>query len=633
MKFSCFTVIQSIFLDNKVLQYAFESEEHNSGGAVAILGQVMSVMIRNSLFHENKAFIGAGLYISLQGSHFETDNNPKVLLVTSSQNETVVAHSMEDFGSGQDSVDESLEAIQESSGEDFNNLEVVENSKYSLRTITAAVENCTFINNTAMRSGGGLMINIDMTSVSSTESIVIAISRSLFRGNRGYLSQSDGGGISIHYYGLMKPHVSITTKIRGTRFYNNGGIYRGGGMFLLYRACEAYTICNVDRRASIAQHASVRLYVQDCHFVSNEATWYAATFAGMHGTALKEGSVLYIEMLNSTISSNRAYTDSGMHLDFYDVNAKEYSSIIVSASNCSFTSNVANTSEAGLSVWLDDCRFQPNSSITLVTAHCYFKANKASTGAGLSVWHKNIVIKANAQWIQQVNNCSFLHNEAQLLGAGFSVVLSQFTLHSGASHETSVTSCTFVGNLAQAQGAGLSINHRRQSSCAFGWIWIVVEDSQFSHNTAFGEGASLYFHLFSWTNVSIISSIFHANRGIYRETIPSCQQFVSEQKTQGGSTTLVTQCQFDENIDTAIMLKSQHIPGILSIRHSTFSNNWCNQSLFAEDIFTDVDLKLHNVTLIDCIFMDQAGSGDEFLELGDKWCMGIVHDVTSPYDI
>ena len=31
--------------------------------------------------------------------------------------------------------------------------------------------------------------------------------------------------------------------------------------------------------------------------------------------------------------------------------------------------------------------------------------------------------------------------------------------------------------------------------------------------------------------------------------------------------------------------------------------------------------------------MDQAGSGDEFLELGHKWCMGIVHDVTSPYDI
>ena len=31
--------------------------------------------------------------------------------------------------------------------------------------------------------------------------------------------------------------------------------------------------------------------------------------------------------------------------------------------------------------------------------------------------------------------------------------------------------------------------------------------------------------------------------------------------------------------------------------------------------------------------MDQAGSGGEFLELGDKWYMGTVHDVTSPYDI
>ncbi len=31
--------------------------------------------------------------------------------------------------------------------------------------------------------------------------------------------------------------------------------------------------------------------------------------------------------------------------------------------------------------------------------------------------------------------------------------------------------------------------------------------------------------------------------------------------------------------------------------------------------------------------MDQAGSGDEFLELGHKWYMGIVYDVTSQYHI
>ncbi len=39
------------------------------------------------------------------------------------------------------------------------------------------------------------------------------------------------------------------------------------------------------------------------------------------------------------------------------------------------------------------------------------------------------------------------------------------------------------------------------------------------------------------------------------------------------------------------------------------------------------------VHLIDCIFMDQVGSGGEFLELEDKWYMGTVHDLTSPYDI
>ncbi len=156
-------IIQSMFLDNKVLQLGdHKSEEHNSGGAVAILGRFMSVRIRDSLFQENKAFIGAGLYISLQGSHFETDNNLKVQKVTTSRNETVVTHSMENFGSGQDPLDESLEAIQDSSGEDYNNLEVFENArdssdeKYSLDTITVTVENCSFRNNIAIRSGWGV---------------------------------------------------------------------------------------------------------------------------------------------------------------------------------------------------------------------------------------------------------------------------------------------------------------------------------------------------------------------------------------------------------------------------------------------------------------------------------------------
>ncbi len=112
------------------------------------------------------------------------------------------------------------------------------------------------------------MIDIDMASFRSFRPvIIIVVNSSLFRGNKGNLSHSDGAGLSIHYYGSMKPQTSLTIKIRGTRFYENGGIYRGGGMFFLYRACKPYTICNVDRRALIAQHASMRLYIQDCHFV------------------------------------------------------------------------------------------------------------------------------------------------------------------------------------------------------------------------------------------------------------------------------------------------------------------------------------------------------------------------------
>ena len=50
-------------------------------------------------------------------------------------------------------------------------------------------------------------------------------------------------------------------------------------------------------------------------------------------------------------------------------------------------------------------------------------------------------------------------------------------------------------------------------------------------------------------------------------------------------------------------------------------------------IVLTLELEAVKYCLIDCIFMDQAGSGGDFLELGDKWYMGTVHDVISPYDI
>ncbi len=610
-------IIQSVFIDNRVsTQKNSHSEDHSSGGAVAILGQVMSVWIKDCVFEGNMAYSGGGLYVSLQGRQYDGGRNL-------STNESIITYSGEDsesslnpldFGSGQDWLDQDYAAIQDSSGEVYLNLESYENNDdllyesnekhfSKLGTVTITIENCTFYNNTAIRSGGGLMIQIEMASVSSSN-ILIIINSSLFSRNKCVLGHSDGGGLSVNYYGLMKPYASVTTTVQHTIFHENEGTYRGGGMFLLYGACEAYTKCSKDKQASIMQYASVKVHVHNCHFISNEATWYGAIFLGMHRTALQPGSFVYVEVFSSIISSNRAnVTGGGVHLDFYDITAKQHSSVTVKVSTSSFMSNVAKNTEAGLSLYIEDCKFQSNSSFILETSHSSFTSNKASSGAALSVWHKNIVIMTSAQWTQQVINCSFLFNEVELLGAGFSLLLSQFSLHSGALHQTSVIGCTFSSNLARAQGAGISINHRRLSSCAFGHVQIVVQDCLFSNNTAFGEGGSLYFHLFSWTDVSVISSVFQANIAlpgacIYRENIPACQQSVNELKTQGGSTTLVTQCLFTENIDTAIMLKSQHIPGTLSIKHSAFSNNWCNQSQFAEDVFTDVDLKLYNITLL-----------------------------------
>ncbi len=68
-------------------------------------------------------------------------------------------------------------------------------------------------------------------------------------------------------------------------------------------------------------------------------------------------------------------------------------------------------------------------------------------------------------------------------------------------------------------------------------------------------------------------------------------------KTKGVITTYIAECQFINNIDTAILVGSKQKYGTLAILRCSFMNNRCINSFFAEDVFTDIDLDLRHTKI------------------------------------
>ena len=162
---------------------------------------------------------------------------------------------------------------------------------------------------------------------------------------------------------------------------------------------------------------------------------------------------------------------------------------------------------------------------------------------------------------------------------------------------------TFQSNTAEI-GAGLSLVHSSMVSCIYGQLYAKITNCRFLENSVAREGGALYFEVFPMTHVSVKQSVFQMDQalpgaGFYRQNIdfPTCGTPTFELKVEPSITTHISQCQFIDNINTAVFVKSKQKYGILAITKTSFRNNWCMHSSYASEIFAEIDLKLHNIKI------------------------------------
>ncbi len=646
-------IIKSIFSGNVNGNCSLKDDSWNvGGGATTVLGSHMLIKVKDSTFWKNTACKGAGLYISLSGNRLlgndrktmsDSKVSSKIVIESCTFNENVV-----DYGGGLmigfteftlDANSSLSTAIYKSS---FHaNLAHYRGSGayISYESMTAIlggsiiinIHDNDFFNNTCKDTddyftfpqGGALNLKFTSFSLRTHSSVRMQISMCSFNSNKADL----GGGLLFwvesctlnvnSFFTLHVTNSNFTSNI--AREYYGGGIYTNAhacsldsnSSFMFHVSYSNFTsnvagdgdgggIHSRVWNSTLQSHSSITLLTSACKFTSNEGYYGAGVSRVLSLCSLNSNSAFTVQESDSTFVANTAGFGAGISTEMWSSSLQSNSSFILHTSGSTFTSNVAAIG-AGIYTHVMNFSLSSNSLFTLLTSNSIFTSNTARrTGSQITVYESNTEIQHNTCWEQDVTNCTFLHNVVGLNGLDLWVI--RFNIHG--LHQTIVNGCTFMNNTAEEQGASLSVKHDSEAGLVSGKIVVTVVDCLFLGNTASMEGGAGYFRVISQTQVSVKFSHFERNRalagsGLYIENVEvtSYNKSQCESNSQVLSTTLVENCSFHDNIDTAIVITSQLREGICKIIKSSFKNNWCIQSLFAEDIFTNMDLVLEDIKI------------------------------------
>ena len=495
---------------------------------------------------------------------------------------------------------------------------------YSNSSLTFQIYHSTFASNIA-EHGAGVYIDMDSCSLYSNSFLTLWTSGSTFTSNTAWY---EGAGIYKKAYSCsLHLHSSLIFQISDSDFTSNSAWLVGSGIFTYMESCSLYSNSFLTLRTSGSTFTSntaersgvgVYTYMDSCSLYSNSSLTLqtcdsifafntAAKGVGIHtkmmSCSLHPYSSLTLKASDCTFTSNTAEYDgdgSGIYTSMKWCSLYSNSSLTLQTSHSTFTSNAAVLG-AGIYTYMFHCRFYTNSSLTWQTSHSIFTSNAAQYGSGILTYMLSCSAYSSAFLTFQTSHSTFTSNTAEEQGAGIFTSMLSWSLDRFSSFTLQVTDSNFSSNTA-GQAAGLGVRHHSGDSrekCVSGQITVGITYCRFLNNSALREGGSLYFKVFPMTQVHIEQSVFEINQalpgsGLYRENIdfPSCNIPTYDLKTQSLITTIVMQCQFFDNIDTAIIVRGKQRFGTLAITKCLFKNNRCIKSLFAEDVFTDINLEL-----------------------------------------
>ncbi len=560
-------------------------------------GSSLSTLIYNSSFYRNNASSGgAGVYLH----YFNVSLNSGVSVMTRFSNTDFKQNINRERGGGTYIY--------------FTSLSLMFHA--SVRTV---VNNCTFTSNRARSSGAGIYIRMLSCSIHSNSSFILEASHSTFTSNSAW----EGAGIYTDLFSCsLHSNSSFIFEASLSTFTSNTAVWDGAGIYTSMRSCSLYSnssltlqifdsiftsnaagIHTAIKSCSLYANSSLTLLTSHSTFTSNTAWYGAGIYIYMSSCSLYPSSSFIFETSHSIFTFNTARRNgAGINTHMQSIFLHPNSSLKFEASHSIFTSNTADWG-AAVSTAMYLCFLYSNSSLTLQISHSTFTSNTGKAGAGIFISCIRCNLYPNSSLTLQTSHSIFTSNTAWR-GSGISTYIKSCSLYSNSSLALQTSHSTFRANTAD-RGAGLSVQHISNDTCISGEIAVLVTECRFLNNSASKEGGSLYLWVFPLTKLYIKQSVFENNRafpgsGLHRENtkmIPTCNNTnVYDIKTQILITTHIIQCLFIENIDTAVLVNNKY--GTLAIKKCLFKNNRCIKSLFAEDIFTDIDLEMTHTKIL-----------------------------------
>ncbi len=607
-------VVKSVFYANTLkncsegLSEGFENG--GSGGAIAVYGLQLEIRIMASTFTRNEACKGAGFYLGMLNKGL-IENPPKrsagqILSARISIETCTFIENVAEYGAGL--MTELTESILDS-GSDISTL----------------IYNSSFLRNNAHCNGAGACLWYLNDSFGSGVAVTIKVSDTDFNENvaTGKRPYGQGGAMSMNFtFVTLLSNASLTAVVNTCTFTSNTAGF-GAGISTLVKSC------------SLDSNSFVMSQVTGSTFTYNTAEyWGAGIFTWVDSCSINSNSLTMSQVSGSSFCNNTAgLKGAGIYTWVSSCSVESYSTIMSQVTGSTFIYNTAEYSGAGILAVVRSCSVESNSTIMSQVTGSTFIYNTAGYGTGIHTQVVSCSVESNSSIMSQVTGSVFTYNTAENSGAGIHTGVWSCSVDSNSSLMSQVTESTFTYNTAgytgagiltvvscsldstsfltiqtsssifssnsADTGAGLSVRQIIEDTCVSGKSTVVIDNCQFLTNSASKQGGSLFLNIFFTTHVFVKQSIFVSNRalpgsGLYRENVDvqTCNKDTSDLETQESITTQVNQCDFIDNIDTAILVKSRQRFGSLAISKCSFKNNWCINSSFAEDIFTDMDLEL-----------------------------------------
>ncbi len=522
----------------------------------------------DSIFISNTAELGAGILTYMKSCSL--NSNSSLTLQTSDS--TFTFNTAEYYGAGIHTYMESC-------------------SLYSNSYLTLQMADSTFTSNTAGQWGAGIITRMYSSSLHPYSSFIFEACHSTFTSNTAVW----GAGVNTFMMSCsLYSNSYLTLQISHSTFTSNTA-QRGAGIYTGMFSCSLYS------------NLSLRLQTSNSTFTSNTAQQGAGIYTYMKSCSLNSNSSLTLQTSDSTFTFNTAeYYGAGIHTYMDSCYLYSNSSLTLQMSHSIFTSNSAELG-AGIFTQMESCSLYSNSSLTLQTYGSIFTFNTAELGTGINTFMMSCSLYSNSSLTLQISHSTFTSNTAEYGGgAGISTFMGSCSLYSKSSITFQISNSIFTSNKAD-KGASICVQHFDKSICVSGEIVVAINDCRFLNNSARREGGSLFFQVVPVAKLYVKQSVFETNRahggsGLYRENIemiPTCNNTSSyDIKTQALITTHIIQCLFIKNIDTAILVNSKQKYGTLAVTKCLFKNNRCMKSLFAEDVFTDIDLELTHTKIL-----------------------------------